>query len=54
VASGVGGDHGVPLGTLVAGSIIGLYYYLRVIMAMGGPGARNGYGPCASPERHGR
>jgi len=37
VASGVGGDHGVPLGTLVAGSIIGLYYYLRVITAMAAP-----------------
>jgi len=34
VASGVDGSHSVLLGTLVAGSIIGLYYYLRVIVAM--------------------
>src|SRR6185312_17310988 len=37
VASGVDGDHGVLLGTLAAGSIIGLYYYLRVIIAMAAP-----------------
>lgn len=34
VAAGVDGGHGVLLGTLVAGSIIGLYYYLRIIVAM--------------------
>jgi NADH-quinone oxidoreductase subunit N len=37
VASGVGGRHGVLLVTLVAGSIIGLYYYLRIIVAMAAP-----------------
>lgn len=45
VASGVRGGHGILLGTLVAGSIIGLYYYLRIIVAMtvsagAAPGAR--------------
>jgi NADH-quinone oxidoreductase subunit N len=39
VASGVDGHHGVLLGTLVAGSIIGLYYYLRIIVAMAAPAA---------------
>lgn len=34
VASGVDGGHGILLATLVAGSIIGLYYYLRIIVAM--------------------
>jgi NADH-quinone oxidoreductase subunit N len=34
VASGVDGHHPVLLGTLVAGSILGLYYYLRIIVAM--------------------
>lgn len=37
VAAGVDGHHSVLLGTLVAGSIIGLYYYLRIIMAMAAP-----------------
>lgn len=37
VASGVDGHNGVLLGTLVAGSIIGLYYYLRIIVAMAAP-----------------
>jgi NADH-quinone oxidoreductase subunit N len=39
VASGVDGGHGVLLGTLVAGSIIGLYYYLRIIVTMTAPAA---------------
>lgn len=39
VASGVDGHNGVLLGTLVAGSIIGLYYYLRIIVAMAAPTA---------------
>jgi len=34
MASGVDGHRGILLGTLVAGSIIGLYYYLRIIVAM--------------------
>jgi NADH-quinone oxidoreductase subunit N len=34
VAAGVERGHGVLLGTLVAGSIIGLYYHLRIIVAM--------------------
>lgn len=37
LASGVDGRHGVLLGTLVAGSIIGLYYYLRIIVTMAAP-----------------
>lgn len=37
VASGVDGRHGILLGTLVAGSIIGLYYYRRIIVAMTAP-----------------
>jgi len=37
VASGVDGRHGVLLGTLVAGSIIGLHYYLRMIVTMAAP-----------------
>lgn len=34
MAAGVDGRHGILLGTLVAGSIIGLYYYLRIVVAM--------------------
>lgn len=37
VASGVDGRHGVLVGTLVAGSIIGLCYYLRIIVTMAAP-----------------
>lgn len=39
VASGVDGRHAVLLGALVAGSIIGLCYYLRVVIAMAGSAA---------------
>jgi len=34
VASGRDGGRGTLLGTLAAGSVIGLYYYLRIIEAM--------------------
>ena len=37
VGSGVDGHHGVLLGALVAGSIIELYYYLRIIVVMAAP-----------------
>jgi NADH-quinone oxidoreductase subunit N len=39
VASGVDGHQGVLLGTRVPGSIIGSYYYLRIIVAMTAPAA---------------
>jgi len=49
VASGVGGGHGVLLGALAAGSIIGLYYYyyLRIIVEMAAPAT-------AMPDGHPR
>ena len=37
MVSTVGGSHAVLLGTLVAGGIIGLYHYLRIIVAMAAP-----------------
>src|SRR6185437_1361746 len=54
VASGVDGRHGVLLGTLVAGSIIGLYYYLRIIVAMAAPlvEAPGEHVPAESHDRH--
>jgi NADH-quinone oxidoreductase subunit N len=33
-AAGVGGALWIPVGVLVAGSVIGLFYYLRVVLAM--------------------
>lgn len=50
-ASGVGASLTAPVGALVAGSIIGLYYYLRIIVAMLQPAPPQALvAPAASPR----
>lgn len=47
VTSGVGASLGIPIGALVAGSILGLYYYLRIVAVMIDP-ARSRSEPAGS------